>query len=319
MTGDTRPPAPQLPVVTSLYAPASAPALLPKALSAGADVVLVDLEDAVLADAKNTARANVLAFLDTLTGTGTGTEPGTAIQPGTGTDTGFAETGPGVQVRVNHPRGAVGPRDLAALGAHRAVREGWIGLRLPKVTGPDDVDLALELLGVAEPPPVHCLLESAAGVENANRIAEHPAVAGISLGEADLAAELGLHGEEAFDWIRGRVVVAAAAAGLPPPAMAVYLDLADPDGLAASCVRGRALGMFGRSALHPRQLPVITRAFTPSPAELERAREVVTAAAGAETDGAGAIALPDGRFVDAPIVRSAHRTIRLAEQLGRPR
>jgi citrate lyase subunit beta/citryl-CoA lyase len=281
------------PTVTALYAPASRPELLPKALVSGADTVLIDLEDAVLAGQKDRARANVLTALDNL------------------------PESPSVQVRVNHPRGAFGPRDLAALATNAAVRSGRVGLRLPKVAGVDDVDLALELLGLDTPPPVYCLLESAEGVEQAGRIAKHPAVAGLALGEADLAAELNLHGEDAYGWIRSRVVLAAAAAGLPAPAMAVYTDLSDPDGLAASCRRGRALGMFGRSALHPKQLPTIAAAFAPDQEEIRRAREIVEAAEGAEADGSGAIALADGRFVDAPIVQSARRVLDLARRLAR--
>jgi citrate lyase subunit beta / citryl-CoA lyase len=291
MTGEQHPAEAPV-VVTALYAPASRPELLPKALASGAHAVLVDLEDAVVAGQKDRARDNALAFLDDL------------------------PAQPAVQVRVNHPGGAFGPRDLTALGAHPAVREGRVGVRLPKVTSPADVDLALELLGTPAPPPVHCLLESASGVEQAAEIAAHPAVATLAIGEADLATELGLRGEDAYTWIRSRVVVAAAAAGLPAPAMAVYTDLADPDGLAASCARGRALGMFGRTALHPRQLPVIVNAFAPGDTEVSRAREVLVAAADAEADGTGAIALPDGRFVDAPIVEAARRTVRLAELLA---
>lgn len=364
-------------IVTALYAPASRPELLPKALASGADAVIVDLEDAVLAGRKDAARANALAFLggwaaaaaarDPHGARRLGTDSGTSAGDGAGSDTGHghgigdgaghndgpaAEGGAGhdhgahfgtdtghglgsdrshgtgaavhvtagrpvpLQVRVNHPRGEHGPRDLAALGAHPAVRAGRVGLRLPKTTGPDDVDLALGLLATDAPPPVYCLLESAAGIESAARIAAHPAVAGLALGEADLTAELGLRGEEAFNWIRSRIVIAAAAAGLPAPAMAVYPDLSDPQGLAESCARGRALGMFGRTALHPKQLPVIAAAFAPDPEELRRAREVVAAAAGAAADGSGAIALPDGRFVDAPMVTAAERVIALAHRLG---
>ncbi|MGH8881863.1 MAG: CoA ester lyase, partial [Stackebrandtia sp.] len=142
-----------------------------------------------------------------------------------------------------------------------------------------------------------------------------PAVGGLALGEADLANELGLRGEDSFGWIRSRIVIAAVAAGLPAPAMAVYTDLSDPQGLAESCARGRALGMFGRTALHPRQLPTIAAAFAPDARELRLAREVVDAAAGAEADGSGAIALPDGRFIDAPMVAAAKRTLQLGERL----
>lgn len=281
--------------VTSLYVPASRPEMLPKALNSGADVVLVDLEDAVLAGQKEAARANALALLDEL------------------------PDEPAVQIRVNHPRSDYGSRDLLALGRHPVFRQGRVGLRIPKVTAPDDVDVALRLLGIDDvesAPPVHCLLESAAGVENANAIARHPAVVGLALGEADLAAELSLEGEEAYTWIRSRIVVAAAAAGLPAPAMAVYTDLDDLAGLARSCARGKALGMFGRSALHPKQLSTIKSAFAPTDDEIRRAREVVAAAAAGEADGTGALALPDGRFIDAPIIESARRTLQLAEQLS---
>ncbi|KMS87216.1 HpcH/HpaI aldolase/citrate lyase family protein [Prauserella rugosa] len=280
--------------VTALYAPASRPELLPKALNSGADVVLVDLEDAVLAGRKDFARTTALALLDEL------------------------PDEPAVQIRVNHPRGEYGTRDLAALGEHPALSQGRIGLRIPKVTTPEDVDVALDILGVDDmesAPPMHCLLESAAGVENASVIARHPAVVGLALGEADLAAELSLEGEEAYTWIRSRIVVAAAGAGLPAPVMAVYTDLDDLAGLAKSCARGKALGMFGRSALHPKQLPTIKAAFAPTDDEVRRAREVVTAAAGGEADGTGALALPDGRFIDAPIIESARRTLQLAERL----
>jgi citrate lyase subunit beta/citryl-CoA lyase len=277
--------------LTALYAPASRPERLPTALASGADVVIVDLEDAVLAGDKESARANVRVLLDEL------------------------PDSPAVQVRVNHPRGEFGGRDLVVLGEHPAVRAGRVGVRLPKVAHPSDVDMALELLDVEDPPPLHCLLESAAGVENAGRIAAHPAVVGLALGEADLTAELGLRGEESYSWIRSRIVVAAVAAGLPAPAMAVYTDLADQAGLARSCARGRALGMFGRSALHPKQLPTIVAAFTPDRSEVLRAQEVVTAAADAAADGAGAIALPDGRFIDAPMIDAAKRTIALAQRL----
>ncbi|GAA3093411.1 hypothetical protein [Nonomuraea salmonea] len=82
--------------------------------------------------------------------------------------------------------------------------------------------------------------------------------------------------------------------------MSVYPDVKDEDGLLASCRAGRAIGLFGRTAIHPRQIPAIRRAFRPGEEETARAVEIVAAAEQAERDGAGAIALPDGRFVDAP-------------------
>jgi citrate lyase subunit beta / citryl-CoA lyase len=160
-------------------------------------------------------------------------------------------------------------------------------------------------------PGLYPLLESALGVENAFAIASaDPAVRGVALGEADLRADLGLAGEDALAWPRVRTVVAARAAGLAPPVQSVYPDVRDLVGLAESCRRGRALGFLGRAAIHPRQLPVIERAYLPSAQEIAAARETV-AAAGASP---GALALPDGRFVDPAVVAGAQRVLALASR-----
>ena len=108
-------------------------------------------------------------------------------------------------------------------------------------------------------------------------------------------------------------MAAAAAAGLPPPAMAAYTDVRDLDGLAASCRRGRALGFLGRTAIHPDQLDVIRAAFTPTEGEVERARELLAAAEKGATTGQGAVALADGRFVDAAVIRQAQRVVALGD------
>jgi citrate lyase subunit beta / citryl-CoA lyase len=178
--------------------------------------------------------------------------------------------------------------DVAALPAD-------VAIRLPKVESVLDVDA----VGARD---VHALVETASGVEHAYAIASHPRVVSIGLGEADLAADLGIAEESALAWIRVRVVVAARAAGLPAPMMSAYPDIADLDGLAASCAAGRALGMAGRTAIHPRQVPVIAAAFAPTEAELAWAREVLAALAGA--DG-GVAVLPSGAMVDAAMARRA--------------
>ena len=284
---------PAPPLITWLYVPAIRPELLPKALASGADVVIIDLEDAVLAGRKADGRRHARAFLD-------------------GLGAGGSTPRPAIHLRVNPPGDVEGQADLAELGAHPSLT----AVRLAKVTGPQDVDAAVARIGSHPPPPLYCLLESAAAVERAAEVARHPAVAGIALGEADLSAELGVRGDEGFAWIRSRIVVASAAAGLAAPAMAVYTNITDLAGLAASCARGRAIGLVGRTAVHPRQLPVIREAFTPAPDEIQRALEVVHAAEDAEKRGSGAIALPDGRFVDLPIVNAARRILALARHLG---
>jgi citrate lyase subunit beta / citryl-CoA lyase len=117
-------------------------------------------------------------------------------------------------------------------------------------------------------------------------------------------------GDAGLAWPRSRAVVAARAAGLAPPPQSVYPDVSDTEGLANSCAEGRSLGFLGRTAIHPRQLEIIERAYLPTRQEIESAEEVLTAAA---TD-AGALALPDGRFVDAAVVAGARRTMALARR-----
>ena len=183
-----------------------------------------------------------------------------------------------VYVRVN----AGDADDLEAVAA----LDGLSGVLVPKVARPEDVPA----IGL----PVHCLIESAAGLEAAYAIASAPGVAGISLGESDLRSETGAL-EAGLDWARGRIVNAAVAAGLPRPPQSVYPQLHDDEGLARSCTRGRELGHLGRAAIHPAQLPIIEQAYLPTEEELERARATVE-----RLEAAGAGTLGDGRSSSTP-------------------
>jgi citrate lyase subunit beta/citryl-CoA lyase len=177
------------------------------------------------------------------------------------------------------------------------------GVYVPKVAGPGDVP-SIEL-------PVHCLLESAAGVEAAYEVAKMRGVAGISLGEADLRSETGAL-EAGLDWARARIVNAAVAAGLPRPPQSVYPQLNDDEGLARSCRRGRELGHLGRSAIHPAQLRIIEQAYLPTEEETARARATIERLEGT----LGAATLAGGEFVDAAMLGTARLTIALAERYG---
>ncbi|WP_369035111.1 HpcH/HpaI aldolase/citrate lyase family protein [Streptomyces adonidis] len=267
--------------LTWLYVPGDRPEVVTKALASGADVVVVDLEDAVAPDRKEYARTATAERL---------TDP----QPVP------------VHVRINALDSPLATPDLRSLEG----LPGISGLRLPKVTAPQDV-VRVATLPSAAGLPLHALLETALGIEHAFAIATaHPALHGIALGEADLRADLGVRGDAGLDWCRSRVVVAARAAGLAPPPQSVHPDIRDLDTLAASCAHGRALGFLGRAAIHPRQLPVIERAYLPTPEEIEEAEQIVKAGATDE----GAQALPDGRFIDAAVVAAARRTLSLADR-----
>jgi citrate lyase subunit beta / citryl-CoA lyase len=291
-------------VLTWLYVPGDRPERFAKAVSSGADTVVVDLEDAVHPDRKAYARAAAAEF---------------CAQP---------HEVP-VQVRINGGTGAAA--DLEAL----AGCPGVAGYRVPKVESPATV-----VATAAAGRPLHLLLESALGVEHAYALATaHPSVASIGLGEADLRSDLGLPpvetgpgeetepgkdtgpggdtepgGDAGLAWARGRVVVAARAAGLPAPAMSVYPHVRDLAGLAASCRAGAALGLLGRAAIHPAQLPVIVAAFRPSATQVRRATELLAALAAADDAGTGTAVLPDGRFADVAMLRAARRTVALAQR-----
>lgn len=270
------------PVLVGLYVPGDRPERFDKALAAGADQVILDLEDAVAPARKQYARDAVAEFL--------------------------ASSGLEVAVR---PNGAGTPwhaGDLEMLAGAASPP----ALRLPKVERPDDVNDVL--VRTSADVAVTCLIESALGLEQAFLIASHPAVTAVALGEADLRAALGITAEAGLDWLRVRLVVAARAAGLDPPNMAVYPKLDDPDGLTESCRRGAALGMLGRTAIHPRQIPVIRDAFRPSADEVERAEQVLEALGG----DVGAARLADGRMVDEAMAAQARRTLQIRDLLSGP-
>ncbi|WP_318306925.1 HpcH/HpaI aldolase/citrate lyase family protein [Amycolatopsis solani] len=269
------------PPLTFLYAPADRPDRVGKALASAADVVLVDLEDAVAPARKDEARSHVLELL--------------------------ASVARPVQVRVNHPSTPWHEADLAAV----AGLPSPVGVRLPKVEAPEEIRAVAAALPDRD---LHPLIESALGVERALEIATAaPRVASIGLGEADLRSDLGVADDAGLTWARSRVIVAARAARLAPPAMSAYPNVRDLDGLAASCRAGRALGFRGRTAIHPVQLATIRTAFLPTREEVSRAREVIARVAGATAAGVGAVALPDGSFLDVAMVEQARTVLSLAE------
>jgi citrate lyase subunit beta/citryl-CoA lyase len=259
---------------TWLYVPGDRPDRIAKALAGPADAVIIDLEDAVAAAAKDEARQTVL---DTLTG------------------------GARAFIRINAPGTPAGEADIKALAPATPA-----GVRVPKCEDPDELRRVADALGV----PVYPVLESALGVENALALATaHPLVAGISLGEADLAADLRVAGGDALSWPRSRVVVAARAAGLPSPVQSVWTAVRDLDGLRASTEAGRQAGFFGRSVIHPAQIPVVHEVCAPDPAETAWASELLDRLA---TDGSAAWIDHKGQFVDAAIVARARWVLALA-------
>ncbi|MEV0454110.1 HpcH/HpaI aldolase/citrate lyase family protein [Catellatospora methionotrophica] len=314
-----------------LYVPGDNPAKLAKALTVGADALIVDLEDAVPPSGKDAARAAVAAFL---AGAGAAAGGGGAVGgagaagmiavsgPRVGLDHAFGpetaisagEAGrPRVWVRVNS--GDIGHIDAAAV-----VGAGLAGLCVAKTESVAQVAALDGVLGELERAAglgvgsvkVVPLLESAAAVLAAPEIARAPRVVRLQLGEADLAADLGVTlgpDERELLWARSQAVLASAAAGIAPPVAPVSVNFRDLDALRDSTVALKRLGFRGRACIHPAQLSVVHEVFTPTEAELAAARDLVGRHEQALRDGSGVCLDAHGRLVDEAVVRSARRLL----------
>jgi citrate lyase subunit beta/citryl-CoA lyase len=268
------------PLRSYLYVPGDDGRRIEKALASEADAVVLDLEDAVAPNRKEAARETVVRVLE-------------------------SEPEKPVLVRVNAVGTELSEADIDAVAGHHLA-----GLRLPKTESVESVRLVAETLeGLDSEARIQCLIESALGLERAFEIAtSHERVAGISLGEADLSADLGVGDETGLLYARSRIVSAARAAALPHPVQSVYTNVYDLDGLRHSTEVGKRLGFVGRSAVHPSQVPVVNGVFTPTEGEVSEAKGLL----GRLGSEGGVFVLEDGRFVDRAVVESARLTLALA-------
>lgn len=257
-----------------LYVPGHRPERIAKALAGAADAVVIDLEDAVPVDAKDRALANALAALRD------------------------AARDRVIWLRLNAVGSPWLDHELRALASAPELPSG---VRLPKAEAPESVSPAADRIGC----PVHAIVESAAGLLAAPRIAQcHPRVTGIALGEADLAADLRVQ-PGGLTWARGWIVAASRAAGLGSPVQSVWTAVDDLAGLAETSRAGLAEGFFGRSVVHPKQIEIVNNAYTPAPDELRRARRIIDRAATSLAAGETAVLDEDGRFIDPAVVANA--------------
>lgn len=279
-----------------LYIPGNDPKLMIGAGLHGADGVILDLEDSVHADAKDAARLLVRNALCCI-------------------EFGHSER----MVRINPEPMAI--PDLAAVIPARPDL-----ILIPKVEDADQVarvDAAINrILGeVGEHWPIWLMpiLESGKGIENAFEIARaSERVGALTIGLEDYTADLGVvktrDGAETL-WARSRVVNAAAAAGVQA-IDSVYGDVADEEGLRAWGERSRALGFQGMGCVHPRQVPVVHDAYSPSEQEVDKALQIVHAFEEAQKLGLAVVSL-GSKMIDPPVVERARRLVEQARKAGR--
>jgi citrate lyase beta subunit len=191
------------------------------------------------------------------------------------------------------------------------------GLRLDAVVLPKATPEAVAALG-PDGPPIVAIVETAAAVRLAYELATAPRVAALVLGAVDLGAELGLEprrdGQEIL-YARSKVVVDSAAAGIRAPFDVVFVDVRDAGGLEGETRFARSLGFGGKACIHPDQVGLVNRVFTPRADELEWARRVLGAYDEGRREGRGVVGL-NGVMVDLPVVKRAQRL--LSQARGEP-
>jgi citrate lyase subunit beta/citryl-CoA lyase/(S)-citramalyl-CoA lyase len=263
-----------------LFVPGSRPDRFAKARGAGAGLTIIDLEDAVAAADKATARDAALAEA--------------------------ARDGAGLAIRINAVATAAGVADLAALSAGGPLPPT---LLVPMVETADELRVVSAALGERCPALVP-LIETPRGLRNALGIAQVPGVAAVMFGGADFAGELGV----ALAWepllaARGALILACAEARVPAIDVP-YIVLDDGAGLAEEARRARALGFAAKAAIHPSQIAAIEAAFAPSPGEVAEAEEALAAY---RAGGERAIRFK-GRMLEAPLVKRYQAVLRKKEQ-----
>ncbi|MFJ9562866.1 HpcH/HpaI aldolase/citrate lyase family protein [Streptomyces fuscichromogenes] len=272
-----------------------------KASSSGADEIVVDLEDAVPPDAKDSAREQVAEWLSEA-GTGPGGRPG-------------APSLPRVSVRVNAPRSPWCHTDILACAASGGPLRSLV---VPKVENAGDLAFVDRLLdgaeaaaGRREPLRVQALIETATGLANLREItAASPRLEALVLGYADLSASLGRAPDAppaTWLWAQDALLVAARDAGLAAidgPHLGVAVD----GGLTAAARHAAQLGFDGKWVIHPRQIVAVHDAFTPTAQEVENAHRVLAALRTGHGQGVGALVL-DGRMVDEAVAVQARRVL----------
>jgi citrate lyase subunit beta / citryl-CoA lyase len=286
-----------MPVFRSfLFAPGNHARRVEKALSLGADAVILDLEDAVANAEKAATRAVVVEALG-----------------GPRRCQGY--------VRVNSLGTQWSHADFVAV-----VAPGVDGIILPKVESAGDLQTGEWLLTALERErglpeggiDLIPIIETAAGFSNLASIARAARrTKRLSFGAGDFTLDMGLtwtQDEGELLPFRSAIVMESRAAGLEPPLDTVWAALKDTDGFARSVRRVKELGFQGKLCIHPDQVPVVNECFRPTESELSHARRVVDAFAQAERDGLAAIQV-DGQFVDYPIVYRAQRLIARAKAI----
>ncbi|WP_244459865.1 HpcH/HpaI aldolase/citrate lyase family protein [Roseomonas fluvialis] len=273
-----------------LFVPATGEKFVSKAHTRGADVIILDLEDSIPPGDKQDARDALPAAAATV-----------------------GQAGAEVAVRINRPL------DLAVPDIAAAIMPAVGTLILPKVMGPEHIRLLSEVVAMREAKlgmaPGHTRFVAVVETPDALPLlgaiaAADPRVVTLGVGAEDLSTELEAVPGGDLLYHFGMMVVAAARAARIQPMGSVgpFADFSDLEGYRASLKRSRALGFACQACIHPAQVAIINEEYGPSPAEVDRARRLISAFDAAIAQGLGAVAF-EGQMIDLPVVERARRLL----------
>lgn len=280
-----------------LFTPANHARRVEKVFTIGADAAILDLEDAVAIDEKSGARGKAVEALQRPRNCKAYVRVN-AIDTEFCFDDLLTIVGPGLD-------GIILPK---VESAHGMLTADWMVAQLERRAG-------LEV-GAIDIIPI---IETGVGLMAAEEIARAGSrIRRLSFGAGDFTFDMNIawtSDESELGYARSRLVAVSRAAGLEAPLDTVWFDLQDEDGLRASAEKVVKMGFQGKLCIHPSQIPVVNRAFTPSDEAVDFARKVVAAFEAAEADGSAALQV-DGKFIDYPIVYRAQRVLETVGRIG---
>ncbi|MDE0812436.1 MAG: CoA ester lyase [Alphaproteobacteria bacterium] len=272
-----------------IFSPGLNPGMFPKALSSGADIVCVELEDGIAPKDKEAARRNTMGLF---------AEP-------------QADDGVERIVRINCLREAFGLADVQAVLSTDTPPPA---IMLPKVKSPDEIVWLDNLLSErGHETRLHVIIETNAALEAVHDIARaSPRIDALFFGGVDMAAELRCKNAwEPLLYARSRVAHAAASEGLDAIDVP-YLDLEDSDGMRREAELVRDLGFSGKGSIHPKQIAILNDVFTPDAATIAYAQRILRAFEEADTG----LVVVDGKLIEKPVLREMRRILSIAGRIN---
>jgi len=273
-----------------IFTPGLKPEMFPKALSSGADMVCIELEDGIAIKDKDEARKNTIEALKTL-------EVKNDVE---------------LVVRLNCQRTKFGLLDLEAFISSKLKVKA---LMLPKVNTPEEITLIDDLLTDCNlDTDLHVIMETNEGLENIYDIAHSSKrIVALYFGGVDMAAELRVpNNYQNLIYARSKLVHAGASAGVDVIDVP-YLDLEDMNGMKKEAELVRDLGFTGKGSIHPKQINILNDIFTPSEDEITKAKKIVDKFNESNTG----LVVIDGKLIEKPVLREMQRKILIAEKINK--